>query len=117
MSGLETAPPTRAGPSATNNGAAKDPGAAEDPAARSPRLGTDAPALTGARDANSKERTIGRYATEDEAARAVNAAIRRAGLEGKRNINTVDATTIVATYRAISKDGAADAIDGAKDEL
>ena len=44
-------------------------------------------------DANSKMRTIGRYASEDEAARAVNAAIRRAGLEGKRNINAVDATT------------------------
>ena len=43
-------------------------------------------------DANSKMRTIGRYASEDEAARAVNAAIRRAGLEGKRNINAVDAT-------------------------
>ena len=38
-------------------------------------------------------RTVGRYASEDEAARAVNAAIRRAGLEGKRNINAVDATT------------------------
>jgi len=40
-------------------------------------------------DANSKQRTIGLFDTQEQAAHAVNAAIRRAGLEGRRNINPV----------------------------
>ena len=40
-------------------------------------------------DANGKERTIGRFATEEAAAHAVNTAIRRAGLEGRRKTNPV----------------------------
>ena len=34
-------------------------------------------------------RTIGKYATQEAAAHAVNAAIRRAGLEGRRKTNPV----------------------------
>ena len=41
------------------------------------------------RDANGKTRTIGYFDTQEEAAHAVNAAIRRAGLEGKRHTNPV----------------------------
>ena len=41
------------------------------------------------RDAEGKKRYIGRYDTQEDAAHAVNAAIRRAGLEGLRNINPV----------------------------
>ena len=41
------------------------------------------------RDANGKKRTIGRFDTQEDAARAVNAAIRRAGLQGKRRTNAV----------------------------
>ena len=41
------------------------------------------------RDANGKTRSIGSFDTEEQAARAVNAAIRRAGLEGKRRTNPV----------------------------
>ena len=40
-------------------------------------------------DANGKRRHVGYFATEEAAAHAVNAAIRRAGLEGKRNTNPV----------------------------
>jgi hypothetical protein len=40
-------------------------------------------------DANGKTRTIGYYDTQEQAAHAVNAAIRRAGLEGKRRTNPV----------------------------
>ena len=43
------------------------------------------------RDADGKTRTIGRFDDEEEAARAVNKAIRDAGLEGKRRINEIDA--------------------------
>ena len=39
--------------------------------------------------ANSKNRTIGYYDTQEQAAHAVNAAIRRAGLEGRRKTNPV----------------------------
>ena len=39
--------------------------------------------------ANGKMRTIGRFDTQEAAAHAVNAAIRRAGLEGKRRTNPV----------------------------
>ena len=41
------------------------------------------------KDANGKQRSLGRFDTEEEAAHAVNAAIRRAGLEGKRRTNPV----------------------------
>ena len=44
------------------------------------------------RDADGKKRTIGCFNDEEEAARAVNKAIRDAGLEGRRRMNTADAT-------------------------
>ena len=40
-------------------------------------------------DANVKKRYIGLYDTQEAAAHAVNAAIRRAGLEGRRKTNLV----------------------------
>ena len=40
-------------------------------------------------DANGKGRGIGYFDTQEQAAYAVNAAIRRAGLEGKRHMNPV----------------------------
>ena len=40
-------------------------------------------------DANGKTRTIGYFDTQEQAAHAVNAAIRRAGLEGRRKTNPV----------------------------
>ena len=40
-------------------------------------------------DANGKLRGIGYYDTQEAAAHAVNAAIRRAGLAGKRRMNAV----------------------------
>ena len=39
--------------------------------------------------ADGKQRTIGLFDTQEAAAHAVNAAIRRAGLEGKRRTNPV----------------------------
>ena len=44
------------------------------------------------KDADGKLRHIGRFDDEEEAARAVNKAIRDAGLEGERRTNAVDAT-------------------------
>ena len=41
------------------------------------------------RDANGKKRGIGLFDTQEAAAHAVNAAIRRAGLEGQRKTNPV----------------------------
>ena len=41
------------------------------------------------RDANGKLRNLGLFDTQEPAAHAVNAAIRRAGLEGKRKTNPV----------------------------
>ena len=41
------------------------------------------------KDADGKKRSIGYFNTQEEAARAVNAAIRRAGLEGRRKTNPV----------------------------
>ena len=41
------------------------------------------------KDADGKKRTIGTFDTQEEAAHAVNAAIRRAGLEGRRKTNPV----------------------------
>ena len=43
-------------------------------------------------DADGKQRHIGCFDDEEEAARAVNKAIRDAGLEGRRRTNPVDAT-------------------------
>ena len=40
-------------------------------------------------DADGKRRSIGYYDTQEDAAHAVNAAIRRAGLEGRRKTNPV----------------------------
>ena len=40
-------------------------------------------------DANGKKRGIGYYDTQEAAAHAVNAATRRAGLEGRRKTNPV----------------------------
>jgi hypothetical protein len=42
-------------------------------------------------DADGKQRHIGYFDDDEEAARAVNKAIRDAGLEGKRHMNAVDA--------------------------
>jgi len=44
------------------------------------------------KDADGKKRTIGYFDDDEEAARALNKAIRDAGLEGKRRMNPVDAT-------------------------
>ena len=41
------------------------------------------------KDANGKKRHIGLFDTQEAAAHAVNAAIRRAGLEGRRKTNPV----------------------------
>jgi hypothetical protein len=41
------------------------------------------------KDADGKSRTIGCFDTQEAAAHAVNAAIRRAGLEGRRKTNPV----------------------------
>ena len=41
------------------------------------------------KDASGKQRTIGLFDTQEQAAHAVNAAIRRAGLEGRRKTNPV----------------------------
>ena len=46
-------------------------------------------------DATGERRSIGHFDTEEEAARAYNAAIRRAGLEHKRSTNPVDATGVL----------------------
>ena len=40
-------------------------------------------------NADGKQRTIGYFDTQEQAAHAVNAAIRRAGLEGRRKTNPV----------------------------
>ena len=45
--------------------------------------------LAGYKDANGKKRHVGVFDTQEAAAHAVNAAIRRAGLEGKRKTNPV----------------------------
>ena len=47
-------------------------------------------------DADVKRHTIGYYDDEEEAARAVNKAIRDAGLEGQRHMNAIDATGALA---------------------
>ena len=51
--------------------------------------------------ASGKTSYIGVFHTQEEAARAVDAAIRRAGLEGQRNTNSVDANgPLVPKYSA-----------------
>ena len=47
------------------------------------------------RDADGKNRFIGLFDTQEQAAHAVNAAIRRAGLEGRRKTNAIDATGVL----------------------
>ena len=53
--------------------------------------------------ANSKNRTIGYYDTQEQAAHAVNAAIRRAGLEGRRKTNPVVDGQLVPRERKRTK--------------
>ena len=55
------------------------------------------------KDANFKTHTIGRFDTQEEAAHAVNAAIRRAGLEGKRRTNPVVDGQLVPRARKTPK--------------
>ena len=51
-------------------------------------------------DANGKRRCIGYFDTQEDAAHAVNAAIRRAGLEGRRHTNpVVDEQLVPRTYK------------------
>ena len=50
--------------------------------------------------ADGKHRHIGLFDDEEEAARAVNKAIRDAGLEGKRHMNAVDATGALVPKRS-----------------
>ena len=54
-------------------------------------------------DANGKKRQIDRFDTQEEAARAYNAAIRRAGLEGKRRTNLVVDGQLVPRARKMTK--------------
>ena len=59
------------------------------------------------RDANGKSRTIGYFDTQEEAAHAANAAIRRAGLEGKRHTNpVVDGRLVPRVLKARTTRGA-----------
>ena len=55
------------------------------------------------RDANGKRRFIGLFDTQEQAAHAVNAAIRRAGLEGKRHTNPVVDGRLVPRVRTMKK--------------
>ncbi|CAH0370270.1 unnamed protein product [Pelagomonas calceolata] len=57
------------------------------------------------KDANGKERHIGHFDTQEEAAHAVNAAIRRAGLEGRRKTNPVVDGRLVPRVRTKKADG------------
>ena len=57
----------------------------------------------GYRDANGKNRHIGLFDTQEQAAHAVNAAIRRAGLEGKRRTNPVVDGRLVPRARKAPK--------------
>ena len=54
-------------------------------------------------DATGKKRYIGYYDTQEAAAHAVNAAIRRAGLEGKRHTNPVVDGQLVPRARKTPK--------------
>ena len=57
------------------------------------------------RDAEGKKRYIGRYDTQEDAAHAVNAAIRRAGLEGQRKTNPVVDGQLVPRARTKKANG------------
>ena len=57
----------------------------------------------GYNDATGKNRTIGYFDTQEQAAHAVNAAIRRAGLEGKRHTNPVVDGQLVPRARKAPK--------------
>jgi hypothetical protein len=51
-------------------------------------------------DADGKSRHIGQFDTQEEAAHAVNAAIRRAGLEDRRKTNpVVDGQLVPRAYK------------------
>ena len=54
-------------------------------------------------DANGKHRSLGSFDTQEAAAHAVNAAIRRAGLEGKRHTNPVVDGQLVPRARKTPK--------------
>ena len=55
------------------------------------------------KDANGKQRHLGYFDTQEQAAHAVNAAIRRAGLEGRRHTNPVVDGQLVPRERKTSK--------------
>ena len=57
----------------------------------------------GYKDANRKSRHIGLFDTQEQAAHAVNAAIRRAGLEGRRKTNPVVDGQLVPRARKTTK--------------
>ena len=57
------------------------------------------------KDANGKTRFIGNYDTQEAAAHAVNAAIRRAGLEGRRKTNPVVDGQLVPRARTKKANG------------
>ena len=54
-------------------------------------------------DASGKMRHIGYFDTQEAAAHAVNAAIRRAGLEGRRKTNPVVDGRLVPRVRTMKK--------------
>ena len=54
-------------------------------------------------DANGKTRHLGLFDTQEQAAHAVNAAIRRAGLEGRRRTNPVVDGRLVPRARKTTK--------------
>ena len=54
-------------------------------------------------DANGKSRQIGYFHDQEAAAHAVNAAIRRAGLEGRRKTNPVVDGRLVPRERKMTK--------------
>ena len=56
-------------------------------------------------DANGKKRRIGLFDTQEAAAHAVNAAIRRAGLEGRRKTNPVVDGQLVPRVRKANGHG------------
>ena len=57
------------------------------------------------KDASGKQRTIGLFDTQEAAAHAVNAAIRRAGLEGRRKTNPVVDGQLVPRVRTKNTNG------------
>jgi len=56
-------------------------------------------------DANGKNQTIGYFDTQEQGAHAVNAAIRRAGLEGRRKTNPVVDGQLVPRARTKKANG------------